>query len=290
MLESSVQRTLPPGFGAVPCFFEGGFMNRRRAFTLIELLVVVAIIALLIAILLPSLGRAREQARRTACGTNLHGYGIAIQTYITEYNKPMTSLQNPFGGSSPNAFWVYGDHSGQISLEGLAPYMTGSNGLDPNRSDYSKVTITKVWFCPSQGMGQPNTSPDVASWHWFTMNYSYFAGFQNDPLRSMATTPDDLMGNVAKPGNILMEDNFFRWANPPGGGSRWDVNHGIGGSSAQHLNGPFMSDPPAFQGNNVLYGDFSVRFKTAGDYASPANLISGSAPHVNGGGGDMTFY
>ena len=57
-----------------------------RGFTLIELLVVVAIIALLISILLPSLVRAREQARRVVCGTNLRSVGTASLQY-SEVNR-----------------------------------------------------------------------------------------------------------------------------------------------------------------------------------------------------------
>jgi len=55
-----------------------------RSFTLIELLVVVAIIAVLVAILLPALGQAREQAMLTICGRNLQQIGVATQLYVDE--------------------------------------------------------------------------------------------------------------------------------------------------------------------------------------------------------------
>lgn len=59
----------------------------RTGFTLIELLVVVAIIALLLAILLPSLARAREQARRSVCLSNLHQMGNAFGLYAADSNQ-----------------------------------------------------------------------------------------------------------------------------------------------------------------------------------------------------------
>ena len=61
----------------------------RHGFTLIELLVVISIIALLVAILVPSLGMARRVARKTVCSTLLRGYGLATEMYANDNNGMM---------------------------------------------------------------------------------------------------------------------------------------------------------------------------------------------------------
>ena len=62
-------------------------MVRRRAFTLIELLVVVAILALLMAILAPSLRRVKALSQSTVCAANLHQMGLAFQEYTRTYRN-----------------------------------------------------------------------------------------------------------------------------------------------------------------------------------------------------------
>ncbi len=57
-------------------------MKSKKAFTLIELLVVISIIALLIAILMPALGKAREQAKNTVCKMGLKQYGLTMKMYL----------------------------------------------------------------------------------------------------------------------------------------------------------------------------------------------------------------
>jgi len=72
--------------------------RRRCGFTLIELLVVVAIIALLISILLPSLSRAKASARDSVCASNLHQLGMATHFYLDDFNDIL-----PFMLGSPDA-------------------------------------------------------------------------------------------------------------------------------------------------------------------------------------------
>jgi prepilin-type N-terminal cleavage/methylation domain-containing protein/prepilin-type processing-associated H-X9-DG protein len=63
----------------------------RQGFTLIELLVVIAIIAILAAILFPVFGRARENARRASCGSNLKQIGLGILQYTQDYDEVMVA-------------------------------------------------------------------------------------------------------------------------------------------------------------------------------------------------------
>jgi len=86
----------------------------RRAFTLIELLVVIAIIALLMGILVPVLGRARDQARAVICLHNLRQWGLATAQYASESDGILWPESYPLGGDVQT---VPGDWMGM-----LAPY------------------------------------------------------------------------------------------------------------------------------------------------------------------------
>ncbi|UCG33274.1 MAG: prepilin-type N-terminal cleavage/methylation domain-containing protein [Phycisphaerales bacterium] len=72
-------------------------MRKTKAFTLIELLVVVAIIALLISILLPSLARARELSKRTVCSANMRGVGQACKIYAQENEEFWPTVETTTG-------------------------------------------------------------------------------------------------------------------------------------------------------------------------------------------------
>ncbi|MBI5723924.1 MAG: prepilin-type N-terminal cleavage/methylation domain-containing protein [Planctomycetes bacterium] len=92
---------------------------RRKGFTLIELLVVVAVIALLVTILLPSLGRARALAKRAACQSNLSSIAKALKLYGGEYNDSY-----PWICSDSDTTCNYNFRSDMNALVSLANFYT----------------------------------------------------------------------------------------------------------------------------------------------------------------------
>lgn len=109
----------------------------KRAFTLIELLVVVSIIALLAAILLPSLSRAREQAKAASCLSNMHNIGLNLHMYVSENKNFLPTAYSYIDGkSSANGYMHW---TASIDPEDYADSITAKK--------YPKNS--KQYVCPS---------------------------------------------------------------------------------------------------------------------------------------------
>ncbi|HEY4328193.1 MAG TPA: prepilin-type N-terminal cleavage/methylation domain-containing protein [Phycisphaerae bacterium] len=117
--------------------------DRRGGFTLIELLVVVAIIALLIAILLPSLGRAREMAKRSVCAANLKAVGQDFVLYGAQWNDSLPIVSDDGAGG-----WFHDESSRLMEL--VQNIASGAN------STLSETSIRRVFFCPSYTLKDTN--------------------------------------------------------------------------------------------------------------------------------------
>ena len=107
-----------------------------KGFTLIELLVVISIIALLLAILLPALGRAREQAKGTRCLANLKQIGLAMHLYANDYNYLLPRAELRPGVAA---------YTG-IDMRWPVLFMPYVGGLSDKFEKYYEV---KIYDCPS---------------------------------------------------------------------------------------------------------------------------------------------
>lgn len=143
----------------------------RQGFTLIELLVVVAIIALLIAILMPSLASARRNAQTTACLSNLRQLGITTRMYTMENQNTLPGWDNSFsaGNQKPVMDWT----NQFCDMMNISPQWVGWGNAGQNRP-------VKPYMCPGAVAPFENLSnPYWSQRRPTTYTISFFASSPN---------------------------------------------------------------------------------------------------------------
>jgi len=94
---------------------------RRDAFTLIEVLVVIAIVAVLVSVLLPALGKARLQAGALACGARLQQLSVGLALYLNEYDQTLPQTRGPLPGGGESVIGaLFGGTKGTLPFYGVS--------------------------------------------------------------------------------------------------------------------------------------------------------------------------
>jgi prepilin-type processing-associated H-X9-DG protein len=202
-------------------------------FSLAELLVSISVIALLMSLLLPCLGRARSQARSVTCTSRLRQLGLGLHAYANDYD----AYALPTCVEATTFWWGRLNPDGVDPTRGLMwPYLAG------------ELRERGAYECPAQAygtynlQGKPTNQPDDPNWVTSTYGYNgYFLSPAHSTWPGIGFRPWQKVCSVRRPDQVFaFADTLLSWDLT---GKRWNV------SNTALLDPPFLFNGKTWQKN-----------------------------------------
>jgi prepilin-type N-terminal cleavage/methylation domain-containing protein/prepilin-type processing-associated H-X9-DG protein len=241
--------------------------EKRKGFTLIELLVVIAIIALLAAILFPVFARARDNARRATCMSNLKQIGLGIMQYTQDYDERYPAT-------------VLGLSAGETGSDGKV-YWDGANFWE--QMIYPYVKSHQIFFCPSAPLRMDSPPDPAASDPLSNMlngNYGYSQqiGADSGGLKMSAVTSPAAKYMIIEFGMYQVEAQYVTIPS----GVYYMPGAGEQGISCSSVPSTFKNDCENgrhFDGLTIAFADGHVKWQKGGVVVAQARDFLNTPSH-----------